>query len=162
MAENTIKTRFQVRRDTEANFKGFILAQGEPSYATDTRAFKIGDGATSWEKLPTIKLSFIGESAQTYNAKTGIVAYITEVTFQEEDTLVDNFKVSGKSVDTIPSYSIEENSETLVLNSEEVKKDLIDLTGSATYKHLKSIDNPMITIEDNGHTHEFLPKGEIQ
>ncbi len=161
MAENTIKTRFQVRRDTESNFQGFTLAEGEPSYATDTRVFKIGDGILPWEKLPTITLSFIGETQSTYDAKTGITAYITEITFEEVDANIDNLKLSGKSIDTIPLYSVEEG-ETLTLHSEETKKDLIDLTGSGTYKRLKAINVPNIEINDEGHKHEYLPKGDIK
>ena len=48
------KTLIQVRRDTETNWAGKILADGEIGYTnsgTNQGKFKIGDGATIWESL---------------------------------------------------------------------------------------------------------------
>jgi len=41
------------RRDTAANWTSNnpVLAQGEPGFETDTRAYKIGDGTTPWKSL---------------------------------------------------------------------------------------------------------------
>jgi len=41
--------RFQLRRDTAANWTNPILALGEPGVETDT--VKVGDGATAWNSL---------------------------------------------------------------------------------------------------------------
>ena len=162
MAENTIKTRFRIRRDTESNFENFTLAQGEPSYATDTGVFKIGDGSTTWQNLPTITLTFIGDEEISYDSTTGITAYITKIEFEEEDSPITITKASGKYKDTIPVYEMNVNNETLALDKTEEEKDLIDLTIEGTYKRLKSITNPNITIEDHGHTHKYKPTGSIK
>lgn len=47
-------TRIQLRRDTAANWAANnpVLAQGEPSYETDTGIEKIGDGVTDYNSLP--------------------------------------------------------------------------------------------------------------
>ena len=46
-------TRIKLRRDTAANWleQNPILAQGETGFETDTRAMKLGDGATRWADL---------------------------------------------------------------------------------------------------------------
>ena len=49
-----IKTKIQVRRDTEANWAGKTLADGEIGYTnsgTNKGMFKIGDGTTVWGSL---------------------------------------------------------------------------------------------------------------
>jgi hypothetical protein len=49
-----IKTKIQVRRDTEANWAGKTLADGEIGYTnsgTNKGMFKIGDGETVWGSL---------------------------------------------------------------------------------------------------------------
>jgi hypothetical protein len=52
MKDYTFKL-IQLRRDTEENFfsNNTILAAGEPGYATDSNAFKIGDGVRPWSEL---------------------------------------------------------------------------------------------------------------
>ena len=46
-------TRIKLRRDTAANWleSNPILAQGETGFETDSRAMKLGDGATRWKDL---------------------------------------------------------------------------------------------------------------
>ena len=46
-------TRIKLRRDTAANWleQNPILASGETGFETDTRAMKLGDGATAWADL---------------------------------------------------------------------------------------------------------------
>jgi hypothetical protein len=46
-------TRIKLRRDTAANWlaQNPILAQGETGFETDSRAMKLGDGATHWADL---------------------------------------------------------------------------------------------------------------
>ena len=53
MEKDYIFKLIQLRRDTEENFinSGVVLAAGEPGYATDTGAFKIGDGESTWSQL---------------------------------------------------------------------------------------------------------------
>lgn len=53
----TIKTVFQFRRDTEANWllnKDVVPAAGEPCFVIDKNILKIGDGTTTFENLPSI------------------------------------------------------------------------------------------------------------
>lgn len=49
----TINVKFQIRRDTAANWASAnpVLAAGEPAYAIDTGVQKIGDGVTAWSDL---------------------------------------------------------------------------------------------------------------
>lgn len=49
----------QLRRDTEPNFisRNPVLASGEPSFATDSFVFKIGNGSTPWVDLKSPTLS---------------------------------------------------------------------------------------------------------
>lgn len=51
----------QIRRGAEAEFSSSnpVLASGEPSFATDSFLFKIGDGVTPWTSLPSPSLSGI-------------------------------------------------------------------------------------------------------
>lgn len=46
--------RFQLRRDTAANWASVnpVLGDGEPAIETDTRRKKYGDGVTAWTSLP--------------------------------------------------------------------------------------------------------------
>lgn len=47
-------TRIKLRRDTAQNWttNNPILAAGETGFETDTRMVKLGDGSTTWKKLP--------------------------------------------------------------------------------------------------------------
>jgi len=51
--------QIQLRNDTAAAWTAAnpILAQGEMGIETDTRFFKIGDGASNWADLPYAPLS---------------------------------------------------------------------------------------------------------
>ena len=77
MAENTIKTRIQLKNDTEANWNkagpkdgslGFIPKQGELIIYTADEAhpfcrLKVGDGSTNVVNLPFIDAGTIGGKA---------------------------------------------------------------------------------------------------
>ena len=55
MAEKTLKTVIQVRRDTTANWlinKDVVPKAGEPCLDTDLHMVKYGDGVTTYENLP--------------------------------------------------------------------------------------------------------------
>ena len=57
MADQMLKMRIQLRRDTTANwvqYKDVIPAAGEPCFDLDLHTLKIGDGTTTYENLPTI------------------------------------------------------------------------------------------------------------
>jgi hypothetical protein len=57
MATRTIKTVFQVRRDTTENWELYseiIPAAGEPCYDLDLKTLRIGDGVTFYKDLPVI------------------------------------------------------------------------------------------------------------
>lgn len=51
---------FRFRRGTAAQWTSAnpVLAQGEPGFVTDTGGFKIGDGVTPWNSLPTNASSY--------------------------------------------------------------------------------------------------------
>ena len=83
MAKQTIKTVFQFRRDTTANwdlYKDIVPAAGEPCYDLDLKTFRIGDGETAYENLPVIggvenidDLQLALEQLQTQVGDTNIV-----------------------------------------------------------------------------------------
>lgn len=57
MAKKLIKTVFQFRRSTTAEWelnKDVVPAAGEPCYDLDLKTLRIGDGITTYEKLPVI------------------------------------------------------------------------------------------------------------
>lgn len=57
MATRTIKTVFQVRRDTTANwelYQDIVPAAGEPCYDLDLKTLRIGDGTSYYKDLPVI------------------------------------------------------------------------------------------------------------
>lgn len=57
MADKTLVTTIQVRRDTAANWetnKTVVPAAGEPCFETDTGVLKVGDGVTTYENLSAI------------------------------------------------------------------------------------------------------------
>lgn len=67
MAE-VLRTVFQLRRGYERAWKrnNPILACGEPGFAIDKNAIKIGDGVTAWNDLNYIG----GQGGGVFNAKT--------------------------------------------------------------------------------------------
>lgn len=65
-----VKTVIQHRRDTEANWTGVTLAEGEFGYVTsgdNAGNFKIGDGSTVWADLP-----FLANQVQEVEAGDGL------------------------------------------------------------------------------------------
>lgn len=58
MGTQKIETTFQIKRGKAASWEKLnpVLSAGEPSIATDTGIFKIGDGVTTWKNLPTTKI----------------------------------------------------------------------------------------------------------
>ena len=55
MATKTIKTKFQMRNDTAANWASAnpVLLIGEIGFENDTNKFKFGDGTTFLMREPT-------------------------------------------------------------------------------------------------------------
>lgn len=69
MANQTLRTVIQFKRDTSANWvtnKDVIPAAGEPCYDVNTGTLKIGDGATTYENLPAIYAGEIPAAASHY------------------------------------------------------------------------------------------------
>ena len=69
MANKIIKTTFQLRRDTTANWtlnKDVIPAAGEPCFDTELKTLKIGDGVTTYENLPAFNTGEIPVAATHY------------------------------------------------------------------------------------------------
>jgi hypothetical protein len=58
--------QLQLRRDTQANIRAAVPAQGEPAYATDTGAFLLGDGATGGGAPAALNQFFTGYVAGRY------------------------------------------------------------------------------------------------
>lgn len=69
MANQTLRTVIQFKRDTSANWitnKNVVPAAGEPCYDVNAGTLKIGDGATTYENLPTIYAGEIPVAASHY------------------------------------------------------------------------------------------------
>ena len=67
-------TRIKLRRDTAANWleQNPILAQGETGFETDTRAMKLGDGATRWADLKYAVTGDLKATAATIHGDTSV------------------------------------------------------------------------------------------
>ena len=77
MANTTMKTKIQMRRDTTANWvknKATVPAAGEPCFDTDLGTLKVGDGVTTYEALKAI-----GTSAAHYEGVKNAGENDTEV-----------------------------------------------------------------------------------
>ena len=69
MANKTLRTVIQFKRDTSANWvtnKDVIPAAGEPCYDVNACTLKIGDGVTTYENLPAIYAGEIPAAASHY------------------------------------------------------------------------------------------------
>lgn len=69
MANKTLRTVIQFKRDTSANWvtnKDVIPAAGEPCYDVNAGTLKIGDGVTTYENLPAIYAGEIPVAASHY------------------------------------------------------------------------------------------------
>ena len=69
MAQMTLNTTIKFKRDTTENWlanKDVIPAEGEPCYDLDAKILKIGDGITTYEKLPAIHAGTIPTAASHY------------------------------------------------------------------------------------------------
>lgn len=67
MAKKVIKTVFQFRRSTTAEWelnKDIIPAAGEPCYDLDLKTLRIGDGVTTYENLPVIGNVETGDTSE--------------------------------------------------------------------------------------------------
>ena len=71
MAE-ILKTTFQLRRGLESAWirNNPILASGEPGFAIDKNAIKIGDGVTPWTELEYVGGENDGASGGVFSAET--------------------------------------------------------------------------------------------
>lgn len=79
MATKIVKTIFQFRRDTAANWetnKTVVPAKGEPCYDLDNKTLRIGDGTTTYENLPVIGEVEIAGDGKTISYANGIIELI--------------------------------------------------------------------------------------
>ena len=74
--------QIQVRRDTASNWGSVnpILAVGEPGYDSTNGIFKVGDGSTAWNSLPTVSEDEISEHESAVNPHD---QYATDVRVDE-------------------------------------------------------------------------------
>lgn len=103
-------TRIQLRRDTAANWTANapVLAVGEIGYETDTKKWKIGDGATDWSSLPY--QPYAQQIADILDAITAINA---------ETALLDTHLTAGGTRHTKDQVGL-----SAVLNAEQFRTDL--------------------------------------
>lgn len=79
MATKIIKTIFQFRRDTAANWelnKAVVPAAGEPCYDLDNKTLRIGDGTTAYESLPVIGEVEIAGDGNSISYANGIIELV--------------------------------------------------------------------------------------
>ena len=108
MANKIIKTTFQFRRDTTANWtlnKDVIPAAGEPCFDTELKTLKIGDGTTTYENLPAFNTGDIPVAATHYEGIRAegetddavIARVLTEVdaTASKDDIFIIKTLISG-------------------------------------------------------------------
>lgn len=79
MATKTIRTIFQFRRDTAANWetnKTVVPYAGEPCYDLDNKTLRIGDGTTTYENLPVIGEVAIAGDGKSISYADGIIEIV--------------------------------------------------------------------------------------
>ena len=105
MADKTLVTTIQVRRDTAANWetnKTVVPAAGEPCFETDTGVLKVGDGVTTYENLSAIGAD-AGSTATHYEGtRVGdetdnevIVRVLAGATPKKDDIFIVKTLISG-------------------------------------------------------------------
>lgn len=167
-------TAIQTRRDTAATWTQFnpILALGELGFETNTGKAKIGNGTTAWNSLPYVISTYWDDIQQKPSYLTYLSGLSTNV--QQKFNDLDN-TISGLSGGTSGVTSINgqtgvvtltasdvgaastshthtqyastshTHSEYLKLGSVNNDTTGIELTGSATAKHLFHVDNTATT-----------------
>lgn len=181
MASNTIKTRIQLKCDTEANWNrsvliseggiekttgtSFIPRKGEVIIyeADDTHPFsrlKVGDGSTNVVRLPFIDAGTInggtieiGSTTEWQEKLTYIPNQGTILIYTDKDTLNDNTTVAGIKIGDGLAYGID-----LPFIGDEISENLLDHISDAI-KHITAAErtkwNNKITCE-NTVTNETL------
>lgn len=79
MATKIIKTIFQFRRDTAANWetnKTVVPAAGEPCYDLTNKTLRIGDGTTAYESLPVIGGVEIAGDGKSISYADGVIEIV--------------------------------------------------------------------------------------
>lgn len=148
MATSILKMIIQFRRDTTANWeanKNIVPAAGEPCYDLDLKTLKIGDGSTTYEKLPAIGgmevdgtslvledgvLKLLGfdaaeVGAQPRKKEDGTIEWIVPST-----ETVDGLQVAVKALQT--DVATLKESSTTVLSRVETLENKMDGTGEGT------------------------------
>lgn len=92
MATQNLTARIVIRNDTSANFQSInpILIKGEIGLELDTARYKIGDGSTAWNDLPTYK--------HLTNAEYLKLKDLIDMLDKDEFGKVDDVTVNGDSV----------------------------------------------------------------
>lgn len=110
MATQTIKTVFQIRRDTTANwelFKDIVPVAGEPCYDVDKKTLRIGDGIT-----PYCQLSVIGGVGNADDLQAAIEQLQTQVGDTNITEIQENYTNLTTQVNTFTT-EITEMQQTL-------------------------------------------------
>lgn len=79
MATKIIKTIFQFRRDTAANWelnKTVVPVAGEPCYDITNKTLRIGDGTTTYENLPVIGEVTIAGDGKSIEYADGVIEIV--------------------------------------------------------------------------------------
>ena len=79
MATKIIKTIFQFRRDTAANWelnKTVVPAAGEPCYDITNKTLRIGDGNTAYENLPVIGEVMLAGDGKSIEYTDGVIEIV--------------------------------------------------------------------------------------
>jgi predicted nuclease with TOPRIM domain len=145
--------RFQHRRDTEANWQGVILADGEIGIiqrnGTNTNLYKIGDGVTAFENLPLF--GFNGTLSHTLEVSNGEQVANEAVS---KDVLVAKFS-------TIDSKFTSLDEALELLSTKEELKSLSDIVTSNKNVYDEFVTETAGTLETIGTTLEEH-KGSIE
>lgn len=145
--------RFQHRRDTEENWQGVILADGEIGMiqrnGKNTNLYKIGDGVTAFENLPLF--GFNGTLSNTLNVSAGEQTQNEAVS---KDALVTKFS----SIDT--KFTSLDEALALLSTKEELKA-LSDIVTSNKNSYDEFVAETSGTLETIGETLEEH-KGSIE
>ena len=161
MATKVVKSIFQFRRDTTANWeskKSFIPAAGEPCYDLEQKTLKIGDGTTTYEELPSIGSVEISGDGASIVYEDGIVKLFG---FEDADVGAQLTKGADGSIlwampNTDAIDNLQEAMDEISTQVETNKNALTTLSGSGDGSIQQVVNNAINAFATDVNNDEFV------
>lgn len=127
--KKTIKTVWQIRRDTTANWllnKDTIPASGEPCYDLELHTLKIGDGTTTYENLPIIG-DIKPSDTSTLQAEIDALKDLVEILQADVDSVEDNVSNIKEQVGDTNIVAVQESVTNLTAQIESTNTEIVTI-----------------------------------